>query len=858
MAGPVKGTIGQDEVTLNDAATETTLLKILAAMKQSGGGTGGAGGAVGKSEKELIAMAKATGKTTKELEEFDEQLEETSSMLSRGFGQLSQMVQGLAHEFLGGSTSIGDFASHITGALSAIPIVGPLVGGALQLLISVVDQNVQTFREMSQVGADFGNSIMGAKLAATQAGLSLETFQQVITSNSESLALFAGGASEGAKRFAQISGQIQKTMGPQFSKLGMTMEETAEYTADYLEMQTSLGRAQRMSNRELEQGIASTVLEVDKLARVTGKRRDQIMAEMKENMADKRLKLIFNTMEKGAQENLNGVLTMMGSASPDLKDAITEMVATGGVPLGEMGQDLVRLNPQLAAMSAGLKDGTVTQDQFMAEIRKTAEMADNLSDAQKQQYSTLQAMGSSVGSAIIEIISMKEAGKSLTQAQKDQLAAFESREKATADFERVLQETKNKIYDSLIKSGIFTEISEIMGSFTTWLASPNGTARIEEFTNSISTKFKELLEAFKSGNLMQYIKDMLATGLSGLGGMIGKLIGGIFSGGGDDEQQDGPPGTGEKKKGSGLFVGLDGALEKLAGLVAVGGVVYLAIKGFQSLLAGFGSPMVILGAGVLAGLLIGTGAAIKLAGDGIKSAGEGVESVAAGVERMAAVKDTAKLTDIATALGDLGSAMLKFAGADLISGIGSLFGGDNVFDTMVEGIGKFAKIDATAITNVAALSKTGLSDLGDAMIKLSAGGIIDSIGSFFGAKSPFEKMVTGINEFSKIDAVAVANLTGSASGLENLKSFTDDLDADGVKSYAKALKELAESMAKLNTVLADSNTKRKESGYSVSDLLKSEGGLGGSGISNSTLEQLMRTNNTLLGKILEKNPESAY
>jgi hypothetical protein len=467
-------------------------------------------------------------------------------------------------------------------------------------------------------------------------------------------------------------------------------------------------------------------------------------------------------------------------------------------------------------------------------------------------------MGSSVGSAIIEIIGMKEAGKSLTQAQKDQLAAFESREKATADFERVLQETKNKIYDSLIKSGIFTEISEIMGSFTTWLASPNGTKRIEEFTNSISTKFKELLEAFKSGNLMQYIKDMLATGLSGLGGMIGKLIGGIFSGGGDDEQQDGPPGTGEKKKSGGLFVGLDGALEKLAGLVAVGGVVYLAIKGFQSLLAGFGSPMVILGAGVLAGLLIGTGAAIKLAGDGIKSAGEGVESVAAGVERMAAVKDTAKLTDIATALGDLGSAMLKFAGADLISGIGSLFGGDNVFDTMVEGIGKFAKIDATAITNVAALSKTGLSDLGDAMIKLSAGGIIDSIGSFFGAKSPFEKMVIGINEFSKIDAVAVANLTGSASGLENLKSFTDDLDADGVKSYAKALKELAESMAKLNTVLADSNTKRKESGYSVSDLLKSEGGLGGSGISNSTLEQLMRTNNTLLGKILEKNPESAY
>ena len=65
-------------------------------------------------------------------------------------------------------------------------------------------------------------------------------------------------------------------------------------------------------------------------------------------------------------------------------------------------------------------------------------------------------------------------------------------------------------------------------------------------------------------------------------------------------------------------------------------------------------------------------------------------------------------------------------------------------------------------------------------------------------------------------------------------------------------------MRKLNVGLADSNSGRTESGYGVSDLLKSEGGLGGSGISNSTLEQLMRTNNTLLGKILEKNPENAY
>ena len=859
MAGPVKGTIGNEEVTLNDAATETTLLKMLAVIQKQGGSGGGKGGAGSVAAKELHDMAKATGKTNKELEDFEETIEETSSAMSRGFGQVLGAVQGLAYEFMGGATSISDFSQHITGALSAIPIVGPLVGGTLQLLVGVVDNNIQTFREMSQVGVDFGDSIFGAKLAATQAGLSMETFGGVVGQNSQALALFAGSAGEGAKRFAQISGEIQRNFGPKFSKLGMTMEETAEFTADYIDMQTRLGRSQRMSNRDIVQNAAAMTEQVDLLARVTGKRRDQIMEEIKGNQADKRLKLIFNTMDESAKKNLNGVLTMMGDASPGLKDAIAEMVATGGVPLGQMGQDLVRLNPNLKAMSIGLKNNTVTQDEFMAEIRKTAGMADNLSDAQKEQYSTLAAMGSEIGSAIIEIIGMKEAGKGLSDEQQKQKDADAKRTEGILDFERKLQEAKNKIVDALITSGVFGTIETTLGSLTTFLSSEEGTKKIKEVVNTFTEKFNELVTAFKEGKLMDLLKGYVKAGLSGLGGVIGGLIGGIFGGG--DEKQEGPPGeSGAKASGSGgPFGGIEGALGTLAKMVAVGGTVYLAIKGFQALLGGFANPTVIAGAAVLTGLLIGTGAAIKLAGDGIDSAGTGVEKVAAGVERMAAVKDTANLKDIAVALGDLGTAMLKFAGAELISGIGSLFGGDNVFDTMVAGISKFALIDALAITNVAALAKTGLSDLGDAMIKLAAGGIIDSIGSFFGAKSPFEKMVAGINEFSKIDAGAVKNLTASSGGLAGLKEFADGLNHKNVEDFADAVDKLVDQLSDLNDELSKDNKVGFGKGVNAGTVLGNSGG--GGGISNSNVEQLitlMRENNRLTQRLLEKDPASAY
>ena len=49
----LQGTIGNEEVVLNDAATETTLLKLLAAVQKGGTGGGGAGGSAEASVEQL-------------------------------------------------------------------------------------------------------------------------------------------------------------------------------------------------------------------------------------------------------------------------------------------------------------------------------------------------------------------------------------------------------------------------------------------------------------------------------------------------------------------------------------------------------------------------------------------------------------------------------------------------------------------------------------------------------------------------------------------------------------------------------------------------------------------------------------
>ena len=53
---------------------------------------------------------------------------------------------------------------------------------------------------------------------------------------------------------------------------------------------------------------------------------------MQENLTDKRISLFMSTLDEAAQANVNGVLQMVGENST-MKDAITEMIATGGAPL---------------------------------------------------------------------------------------------------------------------------------------------------------------------------------------------------------------------------------------------------------------------------------------------------------------------------------------------------------------------------------------------------------------------------------------------------------------------------------------------------------------------------------------------
>ena len=833
MAGPVTGTFGTEPIELNNAATEETLLKLLAAMQAM---SKAKGLDPKESNKNLQQLATQSGAAAEQVEELGEAAESSSGMLAGAFNMVAGTVKGLGEEFLQGSMRISDFSSHIAGALSTIPVVGGALGGGLQLLTSIVDNNIDNFRQLSGVGVDFGGSLFEAQRNAARAGLQLSTFSEVIQNNAVGLAQFGGSAAEGARIFTRVSGIVQNQFGQQFSNLGLTMEETAEATAEYMDLQRKSGRAGQMTDRQLAQGTANYVQQLDLLSKITGKRRDQIADEIQGRMDEVEFRALMSSVPETTQTTINGILTQMGNLSPELERNMQELLYTGGTPISEAGRAFAQAHPELRAMAAGVRDGTVSQEAYMQAVQRAITAQNNMTDAEKQQLIAQAQLGNEVAKAKLAMIGLNVS----TDAQAD--AADQQRQRlqdlgqnGLLDFERRLTEARNTLVGALIDSGIFTTFQTMLNDVVNFFTSPEGLAAIQTAVDSVSSFINDIIKDVKEIGLGATIKKYIGEAFSGLGQMVKDFLFGSTTdnSGAIEEKNDqltslgnqagdlavaaeaGDAGALEQleivqeqmrqirnerdalvaqdgQQADGIFGNVFGDISILeagaatvAGLLGASGAVYLAFQGFKNLVKAFGNPQVAAGALVFTGMLVGTGAAIKLAGEGISAAGDGITKVADGVERLAGLENVANFAEVAKALGEMGPALLQ----------------------------------------------------------LGAGNVLDSIMSFFGADSPFEKIAEGIGEFADIDQTAITNMSAAGTALSTFSNLQDGLDGDKIEEYAEAIEKLAEAMKELNEALADKNDGRRESGYSVSNMLQDgtlgSGGGSGSNELNTTMQSVL-------------------
>ena len=372
MAGVFIDIPGIGNIEAKNAASESTLRELLAVMKggRSGGAGGGAGGggaggggaggggaggggaggggagggifgkAGSAAGSALFGVGKAAGVVAGGLGKIA-----SGAGLATGalFGVVKQGID-LAEKGLSAADALarmGDDASDAASIFSGLPVIGKI----FTMVAGAADRMLAAYGAATAAGSSFGGSITQFSAAATTAGMNLQEFGALIAANGQAMGAFGTTTEGGAANFAKVSKQLRSTSSDLYA-LGFSTAEINQGLASYGNLMKTQGLQGKQSNAQLAQGAKSYMKELDLLAKVTGKSRQQVEDQMATMAKDAQFQASMSGLGDGVRKSFLAVTTGL----PDgLQDFAKDIMATGTATTEE-NQKLMAMMPQSAAM----------------------------------------------------------------------------------------------------------------------------------------------------------------------------------------------------------------------------------------------------------------------------------------------------------------------------------------------------------------------------------------------------------------------------------------------------------------------------------------------------------------------------
>ena len=647
-------------------ASEATAKKILKALGGSGGGSSNSG-----AQREFTEETK---KTSKSVVVFKKVL----GAAGAGFESLTKGADGLVGGF-------NNLAYSTTGLNKVF----------LQFtadLAARVFENVDTFRNLAEIGANTTQTVSDFRRIAGDAGIDMTRLAQALMSANTSLAGFGGSANEGARRFNTImTSLLQSDFRKTITGLGFSMEDITEGFADYLDLQTTLGRSQSMSNSQLVTGSQEYLLRLDQLSRLTGLQRDQVKDELQAVADARELRLISN-------DEIQATMVRVKAAAPEMVSAVTGLLAKGfpegGEQVGIFAVDGVR-----EAVSA-LRDGVPgASDMFIQALARNGETIANMDAGQKKLISTQLGVGNEFFNVAADSVKFR---KFLGQSTSAIIAEQKARAKATEGAKQFDQASENL---SSKFQKLLTPFQQGVDIIIGGLASIIGPESFIATTlDDLGTKFNDWFDDLSDGGKMAMGGLYVAAGLAAAAltafaakkavtGVASYLTGG--GSGGGTKSVLGKTGAG----GGGMLAGMGGGLKGLAG-----GLTAMANPATLLGAANLGLAIAAIGAGVAAATFLMGGALTKFA-EGLGHIGE---------------VDGSNLVQVAKGTLALSGAMVAMGAGSAVGTVGGfmsrIFGGGS--ENFAKNLNKtLDELDKSKIDMYA----NSIENLGTAMTSLRSG-----------------------------------------------------------------------------------------------------------------------------------------
>jgi len=508
---------GIGEVEAQNAASEATLREILKALGGRtgaiGGSAGGGGGGIDttKAQKGLDQVGKTSKQSAGSIKKLGSAAASVAGGLINGLtaaiGGAIGAVTGMATGLLEGKTSIHEFTKNVPG---------------LNIVTGIIENQMSMFKELSSVGAGFGNNMFEITQVAGQSALSMQTLGKIIASESEGLRMFGGSVQDGTRRFGRLSKELRTgDMGRQLLGMGVTTEELNENLISYNELLVSTGRDRYMTDSQIAAGSAAYSLELDKIAKLTGKSRKQIEDEQRAKNTDIRRQAAQSTMTTDQMNKFRNNLSLAAKSSPEFEAALVDMA--DGIANDPLTRQLMANSPTFEKFAKDIEN--MSPEEYNNFQRQVGDEMKNL--AMKFKDGGIDAaMNTSFGSALQVAGQLAMTVEATEGAVAGQQAAQDNLTTAIGNSVTTLEDLSGRTQSMVTSTTAFKEaadsIAGLIPDYNTAVdlfEANKGTIEtaMNEAWTWMKTTGKDLLETAMKGatsafaSAKDYMKDILPT-----------------------------------------------------------------------------------------------------------------------------------------------------------------------------------------------------------------------------------------------------------------------------------------------------------------------------------------------------------
>ena len=182
---------------------------------------------------------------------------------------------------------------------------------------------------------------------AADAGLDVEQFANAIKNSREELSMMGMGLGEGAKRMGAVNKELRNSeFGTQLQKLGYSMEEQAQLTAQVMANNNAAGEKRRLSDTEVARQTVEYGKSLKILSDITGE--DAKKAMEKARMQAMEADLMAQAMAKGGSEAVLKLQAQLATMPEAMKKGYMEFVSTGGSAVADAATNVaITQNPKI-------------------------------------------------------------------------------------------------------------------------------------------------------------------------------------------------------------------------------------------------------------------------------------------------------------------------------------------------------------------------------------------------------------------------------------------------------------------------------------------------------------------------------